>query len=48
MEHIMEQYGSVLLQLAGGAGMLIFVGNMLKPGGVLYLVQQSYLNGICG
>lgn len=48
MEHIMEQYGSVLLQLAGGAGMLALFGAIFRPGGMLAVILQQYMSGICG
>lgn len=48
MEHVMEQYGEALLQIAGGAGMLMLFESMLRPEGALNRILQMYFNGICG
>jgi hypothetical protein len=48
MEHVMEQYGGALLQIAGGAGMLMLFESMLRPQGALNQILQMYFNGICG
>ncbi|MFR4350664.1 MAG: hypothetical protein ACLT3H_03230 [Roseburia sp.] len=48
MEDIMEQYGSSLLQMIGGVGVLFLFLQMLCRDGVLYIVLLEYMAGICG
>ena len=48
MEEIMEQYGSALLQMAGGAGMFALISQVCRQGGILYEALMTYMQGICG
>ena len=48
MEEVMEQYGTGLLQMLGGLGVMALFWNMLQPGGAVQMLVQQYMNGICG
>ncbi len=48
MAEIMEQYGSVLLQIAGGAGMMALIWRLFAPDGALYNVLLAFMQSICG
>lgn len=48
MEDIIEQYGAVLLQMIGGVGVFFLYEAMMRQGGALYEIVQTYMGGICG
>ncbi len=48
MEHIMEHYGTGLLQIVSGAALIALYVSFLERGGVLCEMVGWYMNGICG
>ena len=48
MKELVEVYGNGFLQIAGGIGALLLFLNVVSGQGMIGMILQYYMTGICG